>query len=387
MKNIIKKYKYIILFVVLIIITSIFFTCNYKIIENYSKNENDYKNDKPSILDDPNRVLSQNTTLGNSETFYTCPDEKPINIYANKNDEVPIDIENKSIHENIYTISDSVDTAVYEGHDIVFMDERNNNQFSSTELISQALEENKFKYSCQDIKLDNTLYNPLKLIGRGALTVSGINKLNKNNAKYINPLSERLKKVLDSTSQANSCIQDESTEDCNKYRQTILNEARTVSLALDVQNSPFVNCDIDDISYCIATSFADRNYLASTRDRFTENLLNDASINELDMTLDEYKNTLAQNNESSLQTTSTYIIYLFFILVLIITAIMITLNIIKPDIITAETLIGYIIFLVLIIFVTSNYFNVDYGPLNKFLNVHLGNAGSRNIFQNIGYSA
>ena len=54
---------------------------------------------------------------------------------------------------------------------------------------------------------------------------------------------------------------------------------------------------------------------------------------------------------------------------------------------TAEILIGYLIFLVLIIFITSNYFNVDYGPLNKFLRLHLGNAGSRNIFQTPGYSA
>ena len=37
-----------------------------------------------------------------------------------------------------------------------------------------------------------------------------------------------------------------------------------------------------------------------------------------------------------------------------------------PNIVTTEILISYIIFIILIIFITSKFFNIDYGPLNKF---------------------
>ena len=131
----------------------------------------------------------------------------------------------------------------------------------------------------------------------------------------------------------------------------------------------------------------DRNgYIGRYADDASLFAMPDASLNEVNNNLKEFKNVLAQENETSLETKSTFITYLFFIIILIITSIMIILNFIKPDIVTAEILIGYLIFLVLIIFITSNYFNVDYGPLNKFLTLQLGNAGSRNIFQTPGYS-
>ena len=133
--------------------------------------------------------------------------------------------------------------------------------------------------------------------------------------------------------------------------------------------------------------FDDSGYLGGYAQDASQFALPDASLNEVNDNLRELKNVLAQENETSLETKSTFITYLFFIIILIITSIMIILNFIKPDIVTAEILIGYLIFLVLIIFITSNYFNVDYGPLNKFFRLHLGNAGSRNIFQTPGYSA
>ena len=132
--------------------------------------------------------------------------------------------------------------------------------------------------------------------------------------------------------------------------------------------------------------FDDSGYLGGYAQDASQFALPDASLNEVNDNLRELKNVLAQENETSLETKSTFITYLFFIIILIITSIMIILNFIKPDIVTAEILIGYLIFLVLIIFITSNYFNVDYGPLNKFFRLHLGNAGSRNIFQTPGYS-
>ena len=73
--------------------------------------------------------------------------------------------------------------------------------------------------------------------------------------------------------------------------------------------------------------------------------------------------------------------YLILIVIFIISVIMIILNITNPDIITAEILTGYILLIILIIFITSRFFNVDYGIFNKFFTLHLGSAGSRNNFE------
>ena len=381
MKNIIKKYKYIILFVILIILTSIFFTCNYKIIETFSGNRCE------SILDDPHNALSQNRTESNNQIYYTCPEGRLISFFGPPNPKLsgPNFRFNRSIHDNINNIDECVDTATRKGHDTFFFN-KENKECSSSILLPQLGENLRLQYTCQE---NNNLQKPGGLFfeGRGGFTKKGRRKINDNNVKYLDPRCDVIQEMFDDSEQLTGCLENPESEDCNGYGDIVVNNARLIDKALGVDNAPFADCITNDRDECLAQSFRNGNYLGSTRDMFTENLLNDASLNEIDFTIDEYKNTLAQNNESSLQTTSTYIIYLFFILVLIISVIIITLNIIKPDIITAETLTGFIIFLVLIIFVTSNYFNVDYGPLNKFLTFHLGNAGSRNIFQNIGYSA
>ena len=88
----------------------------------------------------------------------------------------------------------------------------------------------------------------------------------------------------------------------------------------------------------------------------------------------------AIEKESNLNNISTYTQYILLIIVVIISIIMFILNITSPNIITPEILTGYLIFIVLVLFFTSKYFNVNYGIFNKFFSLQLGNSGSRNIF-------
>ena len=146
-----------------------------------------------------------------------------------------------------------------------------------------------------------------------------------------------------------------------------------------------------DTSKCIIKSFDfPDTILYKKYHMFNENsgnVISDASFSNFSKNLIDYKISLAQQEESKLNTKSLFSKYIFLLLIVIITIIMVILNITNSDIVTAEILISYIIFLVLVIFVTSNYFNVDYGPLNKFLMLDLGSAGNRNIFKSPGYKA
>lgn len=174
--------------------------------------------------------------------------------------------------------------------------------------------------------------------------------------------------------------------------QTLLSNYDTLANNLDTllgginfyQTDNYYSCSGEQ---CISGSFQDDNYLAKVYNNILQNTISDSSYADFSANLYNFKLSSAQENESGLATISTYIKYLFLIVIIIVTVVMIFMNITNPDVVTAEILISYIIFLVLLIFVTSNYFNVDYGPLNKFFSLQLGNAGDRNVFQNLGYSA
>lgn len=126
---------------------------------------------------------------------------------------------------------------------------------------------------------------------------------------------------------------------------------------------------------------------ADIHDLARDGAMTEASYNIINETIKDYKNALAEENETSLHATSTHMNYIFFILVIMITIIMIILNFTNPDIVSAEILIAYIIFLVLIIIISSNYFSVNFEPINRIFRIFLGNSGSRNIFQSPGYKA
>lgn len=370
MNSIFNKYKYILFFITVIIISSIIFTCNYTIIEKFTG-----CNDK--ILNNPNTFYKNRDVGDPPKNFYTCGEGKNINFFTANNisdDKQPIILPATS--HTLDNDNSCINTGIDNEDDIFILKDASNRTTCMSTTISGDLigVENPVIYTCSDNpkSLDNYTF-----IGSGGFTSMGRSKLGIDYIRYLDKRCDDLYRNKDEINEYNNCKQN-GKDNCEQYINNIEDIQQEIQDGIDVGD---FDTDADG-----NLLFDTGGYLGSYADDASLFALPDASLNEVNDNLRELKNVLAQENETSLETKSTFITYLFFIIILIITSIMIILNFIKPDIVTAEILIGYLIFLVLIIFITSNYFNVDYGPLNKFLRLHLGNAGSRNIFQTPGYS-
>lgn len=237
-------------------------------------------------------------------------------------------------------------------------------------------------------------------LGVGGFTNSGAEKLlNSHSSNYIgkdiigyqNPLcnlqlgsmqkNEYIKNNCINTIKDNSYINENSNRsECNKTIEdidTINKKINEITLNSDIclnyiDKFDDTHCS-QDISNCITVGIeTSGNILNSTISKYNE-YKNDLSNNNTthNIALNNYKEILELQNNSELDVKSIFSKYLFLCIVFIITIIMFILNLTTPDIITSEILISYIIFIVLIIFVTSKYFNVDYGPLNSILSLQL----------------
>lgn len=448
MNYIFNKYKYVLFLITVIIISSIVFRCNYNIIENFTCNT--FTNTSRSLHRNQHIGFPPIHFYSCGDTsfinFFTANDlsnhEQPITLSISGAMESHYRVNDQD--EIIYYGNHScINKAIMNGDDIFIIKDKNDiSTCMTTGICGENISAyNPIFYSCSDSPSDITSeYRTYNYIGSGGFTSNGKSNLGDGYISYLSKKCDDINRLrvaiyyyrvcIGSTSEnrletyfseihqntiellrcintyidtgyiVDNCMQywnnillllrlvidyrtnpPESTS-CEYYRSDILTIIDEINQGLNIGD--FYNSDNrrdigfgkDDIS---PPTYLDKYYNQVYR-------LTDASFNDVSNNLKEFKNVLAQENETSLETNSTFITYLFFIILLIITSVMIILNFIKPDIVTAEILIVYLIFLVMIIFTTSNYFNVNYGPLNRFLRIDLGNAGSRNIFQTPGYS-
>lgn len=117
---------------------------------------------------------------------------------------------------------------------------------------------------------------------------------------------------------------------------------------IDLTNSNYINNFTDDIQF-----------------------LSDTSIHDLyRSSISGYETTLANFKDTDLDFKSNFLLYLFLIIVIIIAVILVILSITNPDIVTAELVIGYVIFIALILFLGSKYFNLFKEDVNKYSHVN-----------------
>lgn len=226
-------------------------------------------------------------------------------------------------------------------------------------------------------------------LGVGGFTSKGYSYLenltgdNKDVIRYYDPLCDAESQQNSLVRAINNCITDISngtrvSADCESYIERYTENAAKVNNILGGAqfNTTGPNYECSG-GLCISGAFQPGNYLGNMYTEFSNNTLDGLTYLTYTQSLDDYKQSLAQQEESSMETISTYMKYFMLIIVIVITLIMFFLNMTNPDIVSAEMMIGYIVFLIIIIFVTSRYFNVDYGPLNRMFSVELGEAGSR----------
>ena len=376
MNYIFNKYKYILFLITVIIISSIIFSYNYNIIEKFTGQKFTGCNDQ--ILNNPEKSFYENRDVGDPpKNFYTCGEGKNINFFTDNKSVLEQPITLPATSHTLNNDNSCINTGIDNQDDIFILKDANTTSTckSTTISVDKIGVENPIIYTCSDNpkSLDNYTF-----IGSGGFTSMGRSKLGIGYIRYLDKRCDDLNSKSVAINNFNDCLMSDGSN-CQQYIDDLSIIEDEIQKGIDVGD---FDTDTDG-----NLQFDDSGYLGGYAQDASQFALPDASLNEVNDNLRELKNVLAQENETSLETKSTFITYLFFIIILIITSIMIILNFIKPDIVTAEILIGYLIFLVLIIFITSNYFNVDYGPLNKFFRLHLGNAGSRNIFQTPGYSA
>ena len=429
MNVLIKKYKYVIYIIIVIIIVSYICYSNYSLIENYttacssstsfpSVNYSLFK-PKTTTSTPPVTYYNLDPTTTSSATTSGTP---IISYYTQVNDTT------SPVNNFIIEIStNSLDATVSKNkinECATIANDQNNADFFAIDSDSNCKTYN-LTTNTQNISSDNALiiknfnipensdniedlinfntgsnYNN---IGYGGFTTKAYNYI-KNNGfgdfiRVYNPscdIQNRENNLVDKIIECTNNLRDGGGGQVNGVScETLLSEYDTLAENLDTllggtkginfyQTDNYYSCSGEQ---CISGSFQDGNYLAEVYNHILQNTISDSSYADFSANLYNFKLSSAQQNESGLATISTYIKYLFLIVIIIVTVIMIFMNITNPDVVTAEILISYIIFLVLLIFVTSNYFNVDYGPLNKFFSLHLGNAGDRNVFQSLGYSA
>ena len=429
MNVLIKKYKYVIYIIIVIIIVSYICYSNYSLIENYttacssstsfpSVNYSLFK-PKTTTSTPPVTYYNLDSTTTSSATTSGTP---IISYYTQVNDTT------SPVNNFIIEIStNSLDATVSKNkinECATIANDQNNADFFAIDSDSNCKTYN-LTTNTQNISSDNALiiknfnipensdniedlinfntgsnYNN---IGYGGFTTKAYNYI-KNNGfgdfiRVYNPscdIQNRENNLVDKIIECTNNLRDGGGGQVNGVScETLLSEYDTLAENLDTllggtkginfyQTDNYYSCSGEQ---CISGSFQDGNYLAEVYNHILQNTISDSSYADFSANLYNFKLSSAQENESGLATISTYIKYLFLIVIIIVTVVMIFMNITNPDVVTAEILISYIIFLVLLIFVTSNYFNVDYGPLNKFFSLHLGNAGDRNVFQSLGYSA
>lgn len=235
----------------------------------------------------------------------------------------------------------------------------------------------------------NGIDQPYKKLGVGGFTSKGYSYLqsltgdNKDVLRYYDPLCDAESQQNNLVSEINNCIRDISngtrvSADCESYIERYTENAAKVNNILGgaIFHTTGLNYECSG-GLCISGAFQPGNYLGNMYTEFSNNTLDGLTYLTYTQSLDDYKQSLAQQEESSMETISTYMKYFMLIIVIVITLIMFFLNMTNPDIVSAEMMIGYIVFLIVIIFITSKYFNVDYGPLNRMFSVELGEAGSR----------
>ena len=433
MKLFIKNYKYIILFLIFILVISYICVQNYTLIENNTG----YCNRFNFIPTNENLFKPQNTQTTPPVTFYnyrcsttsettdsddsTTANNCIIGFYTSTildNNSFITDVSHIAITGD--TIQEKIDNCAVVANnakgvtnvDFFAIDESSDqcncymyslNTVNMGDLNAEAdglrIKNTSIPTTCnglEDLINHNNDDKSYYKLGFGGFTNSGIDKIRSGLGDFVtvyDPVCDSMKNQESLTNEIYTCIngisQGTSTsETCN----TIINNYKTSG---DNYNGILGNIEFTSTTpdyqcndrECIEQSFEDSNYLGQVFNSFKQNSVSNSSYADFSKNLYNFKMAIAEEQESKMDTTSTYIKYLLLIVIIIITVIMFFLNITNPDIVTAEVLISYIIFLVLLIFFTSNYFNVDYGPLNKFLSLHLGNAGDRNVFQSIGYSA
>ena len=434
MKLFIKNYKYIILFLIFILVISYICIQNYTLIENntgycnrfnfMSTNENLFKRQNtqttPPVTFYNYRcsTTSETTDSDDSTTANNCI----IGFYTSTtldNNSFITDVSHIAITGD--TIQEKIDNCAVAANnakgvtnvDFFAIDESSDqcncymyslNTVNIGDLNAETdglrIKNTSIPTTCNGLEdminynNDDNNYNKL---GFGGFTNTGIDKIRTklgdfvtvydpvcDNQKDLDKLTQDIYTCISGISQGTTTTTSTCIDMINNYKTSGESYNRILGGIEFTSTSPDYKCDDRD---CIEQSFEDSNYLGQVFNTFKQNSITDSSYADFSKNLYNFKMAIAEEQESKMDTTSTYIKYLLLILIIIITVIMFFLNITNPDIVTAEVLISYIIFLVLLIFFTSNYFNVDYGPLNKFLSLHLGNAGDRNVFQSIGYSA
>ena len=427
MNVLIKKYRYVIYLIIVIIIVAYICYSNYNLIENYSamcRSSTSFPSINYTLFKDKTTTSMPPVTYYNiesSSSSTTAASGTPIISYytqvsdgTNPINDFIIEISSNSLDSSTSskdkindcaTVANSEDTA-----DFFAIDTDSNCKIYrlSTDIQNISADNGLIIKNFNIADVSNSIENLFNFntrtdysnIGYGGFTTKAYNYI-KNTGfsdfiRFYNPscdIQNAEEELVNKNIQCINNLKNGGTGEVDGVScETLLSDYDTLANNLDTllgginfyQTDNYYSCSGEQ---CISGSFQGDNYLAKVYNNILQNTISDSSYADFSANLYDFKLSTAQENESGLATTSTYIKYLFLIVIIIVTVVMIFMNITNPDVVTAEILISYIIFLVLLIFVTSNYFNVDYGPLNKFFSLQLGNAGDRNVFQNLGYSA
>lgn len=424
MKSFLKKYKYIIFLIISITLFSFICFKKYDLIESHTASCSTNNMFTPTKYYNFEKITMDNTI---TSSIYGCSNNKLINFFTKDIDNNKILVEKTIDHDTTTGDNTHLEDCIQNVRNTADIVTINNNKCKAYDLntrqkdITYTSDSNKIIYKCgtatisdRDIKNED-LINPasntsnkenLQTIGSGVFTDKGYKTLKSSIdgniagalvdynpvCSYQNSISNAANNLFNCNPGDENCFNDAITtiQDGVTSTDNILNNPKFLLAPLDTFFGGTSETTGSGESSEMITDFLDRafegdNLLNVIFNSINDNTIETNTINEIKDNLGTYKNILAESNESSLNTQSKFLQYLLFLVVLIITVIIIIISITNPDIISSEMLVGYIIFLALVLFVTSNYFNVDYGPLNKFLTLHLGNAGDRSVFVDNNY--
>ena len=413
----IKQYKYIIIFLIAIIGVAIICTNNYSVIEKFT-----CRNDVlfPGI-NSTNFKPIQISGAGNTSYYnYRCIDDNQECITGFYTSTMQIDGDkSNNLIKYIATVDLSGSTGINDqinkcaekaaaNQDAHFFaldgsggDCSCNLYMLDTDAITKYnIDENALVMKSIDISTSSTCetimkslinYNSetgndiYKNIGVGGFTSKGYKYLQTSNnndvVRYYDPLCDAENAQDSLKTSINNCLANgtQSNEDCDTYLERYTDNAAKVNSILGGVkfNTTGPNYECSGVE-CIEGAFNNSgNYLGRMYQELSNNTIDEMSYDEYNNSLGDYEISAARQQESGMETDSTYMKYFMLIIVVIMTLIMFFLNMTNPDIVTAEIIIGYIVFLLIILFLTSQYFNVDYGPLNRMFSMQLGDAGSR----------
>ena len=385
MKSFIKKYKYICIFLLAILIISYICYKNYGIIENFTckkdlitgikiNTESAYA---PKFYEfDRNLSKYYLLNFDNNDNSYNCFYNFTDTSAAHTNYRNGL-----SYEEFVYNCikgsdNSGVDYYTISSNKCSYYKFNSNSEYPNNQLFIKSDSNNcDISKSIFDISTDSL--NPINKLGKGGLTSLGKSKIindnnNKSYLKVYNPLCIDEYNIIYLTRKINDC-----SNNCTQYSNDLINAFT------DSKNSLNYIGEIEECSGNSTNCFFESSgsLINKLKQKFSESTISEISANNISNLDNSYNEILAIEKESSLNTKSTTLQYLILTVIFIISVIMFILNITNPDIITAEILTGYILFIAIIIFITSKFFNVDYGIFNKLFSLHLGNPGDRNIFQ------